>query len=540
MAAKSSRLFVPFGDLTPDGRLFRNEGLMRAMNVFPFADTYVPAPFWAAQTSALTGTIAGFHVHPSNGGWLGYIGNATKLYEFSGTTSNPWTVTDKTRSAGGNYSAAATTGWQGASFGDSVIMTNYTDDVQLLTSPSSSNFTKLAQSGGGSAGMDPKARFVFPVRNNLFLAYLNLGSGFDGLSSGDNPTVVAWSQTDNCRQYGSFNATPQLTGTGYQPLNYDLGYITGGVGGDYGIITLQRGIVRVDGPPFTFRPIVAGAGCAYPNSIVRFDSDVYLWGPAGPAVLRGGEGPLVSLTTNRMTRELTDLYGSDSENGFNYNAIAATVDTPQVSVAVDTATRTICWSYYSTYIGFDPAIQPTRVAIYDVDNDRFSTWTPEDRVDFLRSLPSAVGQGSWLPGRDLVAITGTLSGRFGKLLTSTMTDRACDFTRAYLQLNENAPTRITRVRPIYSSSASSTSVTITTKNRPYDVRNSKGPYSTVDSHGWVVTPGTEYGDFHRVDVTITGYSPTYTVVMGITLPVAGIEEMEGFELEFVSGGDYSA
>lgn len=537
----ADRIFVPFGELRPDGKLFNNDGLTRAEGVIPLAGNYSVAGLWSDQTGDLGEVPLGMHVHPTAGNsFRAYYGTQTKLKEVT-PGGGGWTVNDKSRTVGGAYTAVTTSGfygWQGASFGDAIVMTNGVDDPQLLTSPATANFVKLAQSGSGNPGMDPLAKFAWPVRNNLFLANLTLAAAFDGLPIGANPTVVAWSQTDNVRQYGSYNATPQLTGTGYQPLSYDLGNIIGGVGGEYALVALQQGWVRADGPPYTFRVLQRGSACRYPNSIVRFDSDVYFMGPAGPMKLPGGEGPAVPIGLGRVARQVTD---AASGFGSTY-AIYGSARPVYVSGAADSVTRSIIWAYTSTGASSVPA-NGNLLLIYSIDDDRFSFIEPQiyypstlsaAGAQFIGARPDNADPWSW--GRDLVAVVnynnGGLNGyRIGVPITGVAgVTLSTVMERAYQQLSPEATTRIQRVRPILSMADTSKSltfsVTIRSKNSPYADATTFGPFSTKDPMGWVVTPTTSFADFHQISISTTTEST--------------LLEMEGFEVEYVTGPAYGA
>lgn len=527
------RLFIPFNELMPDSREFNNQGMTQALGVAPIGDTYVPTGTWQAQTAALPSSSnispRGLHAHasPVSTGWYGYFAAKGSLYE-ANTTTVPWPITDKSRVAGGAYTTNID--WGLTSYGDSVIMTNYVDDPQLLTSPAAANFQKLAQSGGANPGMDPKARYVFPVRDNVFLANLFLASSFDGLAAGANPNVVAWSQTDNARQYGSFNVTPQLTGTGYQPLLYDLGAITGAVGGQYGLIALQRGWVRVDGPPYTFRPISEGIGCQCSNSIVRFDNDVYFWGPNGPMCFVGGEGPAIPIAQNKLTRTLTDaVFGGQYCAGFPSGA-----NPDFLSANADHVNRLVWWS-----IG-GPSINGGLTLIYAVDSEQFSFTTPVSEGDgrplmgisFLRLVPEQLA-AAWVPGRDLVGILSV--GQPGPVQFYLATAKSsafpvlCVLEKGYTQLDPELTTRILRVRPVYSlisPTTVTTQIDVLSKSRPFDVAAPQS-YTGMDTHGWITTPSTLFADFHRVKLTLSA-------IPGLVAEIAGIE------VEFMVGGVYSA
>jgi hypothetical protein len=532
-------IYVPYGELRSDFLFFGNDGLTRAENVVPVSGGYATLRTMGIRTSFIFPTLPlGFHAHPTAGNsWRGYTGTATALYEIDPSLA-AWSVTDKTRLVGGAYAASDVNpnyGWQGASFGDSIVMTDYIDDPQLLTSPAAGNFVKLAQSGGGNPGMDPKAKFAFGVRGNMFLANLNLAAallrpdGSTDLAAGAYPTSVCWSQTENLRQYGSFNATPQLTGTGYQPLNYDLGHITGGLGGDYALIAFQQGWARGDisAGGYIFRATVRGVGCNYPNSIVRFDEDCYFWGPTGPMVLRGGEGPAEPLARDRIMRALTD---ASLSLGYAPSTTARTQQT-KIGAAPDQAGRHIWFSWTGSTGG--------RILIYNVDDGRFSFIFPVGNDDtggsllYPRSHPESLTEG-WFPGRDIAGVFEFLAGgAFNSAVvdpTRGTGQTAALLARAFHQLEPEATTRVRRVRPIYSlvdpTEVTTVSVAVTSKNKPTDA-GTPITYTDRDTHGWVTTPGTFFADFHQIIPTISCSD-------------ANLREHEGLEIEYEVGPRYSA
>lgn len=541
-------VFVPFGDWVPDASEFQNEGLQECTGVAPFGDTYLPVSNWEIPGDNVPAAPKGAWVHPtiSGGeGYLTYVGTQTKLYEYS---SPGFVRTDKSRTVGGNYAATASrSGWQGASFGDAVIMTDLFDDPQLLTSPAAANFVKLATTAGGTAGsgMDPQARIVFPVRGNLFLAYLILPSALlrpDGtteLAAGTYPTHVCCSATDNVRAYGSSTATPNLIGTMLQPLNFDLGYITGGIGGQYGLVSCQRGWVRIDGPPYTFRPISDGAGCVYPNSIVRLGEDVYFFGPSGPMVLRGGDGRAVDISRGRVSRALLDRVMT--QVGFIPDSTSVHPSEPRMflSAAADAVNNLVWWNFIPSTVNTGPAF-PSTTLIYDATNDRFSLGgppnadgsAPDAGVHFLCQAPqSDAATRFFAPGRDLVGIyidqAGAASPAQPVQALSLSTIR---FSTDFRRFNDKKTTRIVSVRPIISqwdAQPIGASVYVTDKNKSYDVTAPTGPYTTLDTHGAIPTTGTTYSDFHKIRVIATPVSML-------------VREISGVEIKYMEGGVYSA
>lgn len=556
------RVFVPFGSLAPDDRQFGNEGLQQALNAVPVHGSYSIPANWKTKSPALASQPLGLHVHTAGESTVRvYYGDAAALYDCDALNliGTDFTITNKTRAVGGPYNTTAAggeNGWQGTSFGDAVVMTNYVDDPQLLTTPAAANFVKLAQSGGANPGMDPKAKFAFPVKGNLFLANLSLAApllnadGTTDLAAGTYPTHVCWSQSENIRQFGSFKATPQITGTGYQPLNYDMGHITGGAsgaGGQYGLIAFQWGWVRVDGPPYTFRPIAVGSGCRQPNSIVRYEQDTYYWGPQGPMVLRGGEGPPLAIGARRVIRTLID-----NRTLFNlgYSVIGVP---PRVEVAGyrDVANSLVLFSYTSNgrvTVGGYSQVNNMSV-VYNVDEDRFGflenrgigTFNANSGVRLIRSSPD-LGYGlailgiDWSPARDNVGVLvypsgGAAAYRLAVPDYETTVNVTSLWQKCFQQFDRDMTTRILWVRPVYSRGIATSTVTftvgVTSKNRPGDIAT-ETTYTAADEHGRITTPASVYADFHQVKVS------------ALCSDKNALMEMKGYEVEYATGGVSSA
>lgn len=547
------RTVVPLGEFAPDIGDFGNpSGRLRVCrNLAPVYTNYCPAPAWIFRTLALTGTARGLHALSTGPGtFLAFMGDDTDLYKITPTASYPWTMASATRTVGGAYNTAGAggeNGWQFTGFGRNEIATNYVDDAQLLL-PGAANFVKLVQSGAG-VGMDPKAKFVGPLRNNLFLANCNLPLLYDGLAAGAHPNLVVWSQTENIRQFGSFNADPQLIGSGYQEILNDFGDITGFLGGDdFAIVAQERAFVRIDGPPYQFRAIVTGTGTRFPNALRRFGDDIYGWGPGGLFVLRGGEGPIVYLGDGKLVRTLIDNATSFSLT----DSILPGIDVKAVSLAIDPTNRLLQCVITSrgrqSILGTD---QEGDLTIwYNIPEDRFSfadSWTTRviisepvlSGVLYLCNRPDTAE--SWVPGVNSLAVLrtiaadGSVTEAIGTpiLETEQTTKYFPRVRKPYIQLDPKLTTRILRVRPIYSSSVAlsvTSKVTLYSKNRPYDLPYMSGPYSTTDTHGSIVTPTSVFADYHSIDIEIGAGSEN----------TSNINQFSDIEVWFETGGEYAA
>lgn len=526
------RSFVPFGEYTPDLRYFANDGLVVAENVVPVYGDYLSSPAMERIVLVAGSAIAyGMHVDQRTG--RGFVGIGDRLYE----VLDDGTVTDRSRAAfyGGLPPSAGF--WRGCSYGDTVIMTDYTEPVQYLP-PAAVDFADMITST-----FAPRARHCFPLRQNLFLANCTLPGAYDGLSAGANPTLVAWSGNDTPRLFGSLNANPEIRGAGYQPLNFDIGDIaacTAGSDGDndYGIVAHSNGIVRVDGPPYTFRVIARNTGTLYPYGICSAGQDVYLWTAAGLGRLRGGSGPLELLGVGKFIRAITDnATGFSSHPSATVGLLDASEAAFCVSMAHDPTNDILFISYSENNNLYSRALLS-----YNIGEDRLTwfqlrhaTGTDPDQIMFLcagRQLPSA----SWAPGRDLRFISSIAlsdDNYYSKMVLGNSFG-ATTIQKGFMQLDPKHPQRFKRIRPVYAvtnaAAAEQVSLYIESTNKPYATPTVHGPYTALDTHGWIVTPDTVFADFHAPKFVIAANANSHKLV-----------EYQGFEYEVeVSDQVYAA
>lgn len=539
---------IPLGEFAPDAGEFGSvtNRLLTCRNLVPVYGNYCSSPSWDAVTSPLTAPALGLHaISTGPGTYLVYWGDQTALWRGIPVDPPPWSTLDVSRLVGGAYNTSGTgseNGWQFVAFGLDEIATNYIDDVQLLVS-GTANFVKLAQSGGGNPGMDPKAKFVGAVRNNLVLANCNLAALYDGLAAGAHPNLVAWSQTSNIRQFGSFNADPQLIGSGYQEILNDFGGITGFVSADdYGIVAQERAFVRMDGPPYQFRSIVTGAGTRFPNALRRFGDDVYGWGPGGPFVLRGGEGPIVYLGAGKLIRTLIDNTTTFSPA----DSILPGINRRNVSLSIDPTNRLLQYTLTSRGRGtvLGTAQEGNLTVWYNLDEERFSF--ADSSVALANALHGVLylcdrpdTGDPWMPGRTAVGVIqsvddlGSVISRIGTpFYTTSIFNQFPIIRKPYIQLDPELTTRVTRVRPIYASGSAvpvAVSASIAMKNRTYSTPIVAGPYTEKDSHGWVVCPTSPFGDFMQ---------PRLQIGAGLD-DITTVTQLESLEIEYVQGPRYA-
>lgn len=527
-------IFIPFGEFAPDRRYLGNEesGMLMAREVVPVYGSYIASPDTPSIATVVgSGTERGLHVHFQTGdGYVAVdVGANGRIFQ----VTEAGVVTD--RSIAALYTAGLET--YGCSFGTNVIMTNGTDPVQFRDGSGASLFANMIT----SAAFAPAGKFPFAFKNNLFLANLTLPAAYDTLPIGANPTVVAWSRNDDIRQFGSFNIDPQIIGAGYQPLNFDIGNITGAIGGtDYALVACSNGFVRIEGPPYTFSVVVDGCGCLYPYSLVRVREDVYFWGPAGLMRLPGGFGPVQSVGIGKFTRSLID-------NATGFSDMAWVNGGQIISGAYDAVNDIVVMAYRSA-LSTSGVVDPhTQTFLWhNVTENRSSVATmprydTNDKVSpihYLRTGKQAGVGSTWSPARDIRFLTNSADAapddvtyrQFGLGFIPLPLILHSGFKRFY----KDKVSRVVRVRPAYTLTDPAAvpgvwSVTIESVNRHSATPSGLGPYTTLDSHGWIVTPSTIFGDLHSIMLSISPASDVYKIA-----------EYRGFEVEVIPGGAYAA
>lgn len=525
--------FVPFGEFRPDAGMFRNGsgdtvGIASLSGLTPAYGDWLVAPKIQNATSQIGGGGApityGHHVHPSATGMYSFAGTTVKLWEYGSS------LTDVTRAAGPYNTPDTTSGWQGTTFGDTVIMTNYVDDPQVQLTRGAA-FDKLA-----SSVFDPKARFAFPIRNNLFLAHCNLAAIYDGLAAGAHPTLVAWSQSDAPRFYGSLRTDPQYVGSGYQEIGNDYGAIVGGIGGDFGIVFQRLGATRIDGPPYQFRDL-PGVICRFPNSVVRVGDDIYYWGPSGPTILAGGEGFPETLGHERVERSLTRL------GDLLWNNPAPI----HIGGWHDAVTGTVCWSY-TTSARSSSLVECDGVLTFNYRDDDFGFFRPAVtgfKQGFVFPRTATYLDGGFLSSRGIERrdISGSAVDKIAQLTVDStspsLQPSLATIQLPFLQLDANMVTRILRVRPIIRANFSnagdySEAVTIRSARSGFYLNavgfdNTYGPFSGRDASGWIAAPGTVNDVFHAIKLDLSVSKNGVAVA-------ALLDEFEGVEIDYVTGG----
>jgi hypothetical protein len=237
--------------------------------------------------------------------------------------------------------------WQFLQFGNYALATNGSDKVQYYDINASSYFGDLATTA-------PIAKYITAVRD--FVVCANIGAG-------TNPSRVQWSDIND--------PTDWTAGAASQSDSQDLpdgGDITGITGGEFGIVFLEKAIVRMSyiGSPlfFQFDTISRNVGCIEGGSIAQYGGVTYFLSDDGFYSCNG--------------QQITGIGSEKVDRYFFNNANIGDIDS--ISAAVDPERNLVIWDY-TTVSG------PRGLLIYNFETQK---WCEADTdVDYLSTLATS-------------------------------------------------------------------------------------------------------------------------------------------------------
>jgi hypothetical protein len=329
---------IPFNEWLPDQPAVA-QSMQDATNVVPIASGYAPFPLAVDYSNAASESLLTVGTGKFSSITELFAGSATKLYKFNSATLN----LDDVSKVGG-YNCLS---WDFEQFGDVLLAANGIDKIQAWTVDTSTAFADLAAAA-------PVAKYVAVIRDFVVAANLDLGV---------NPNKVQWSNIADETNWTS-GATSQ---SDYQ-LIPDGGNITGITGGEFGIIFLERSIVRMSyiGSPFFFQfdTISRNLGCKYGGSVTQYGQTSYFLSADGFYSCDGQSiVPIGNEKVDRYFYDNVDLNKAD-----------------KITVAIDPIRKLVVWNY--------PTVSNTRsLLIYNWQLQRWSQ--AETTVDYIASSASS-------------------------------------------------------------------------------------------------------------------------------------------------------
>lgn len=286
--------------------------LTEAKNVIPLSIGYGPFTSEVNLSGNASQNLLTAFSGQFSGATVLFAAGATKLYKFDSTDASLDDVSKLSSGSPINYTSTAM--WDFTQFGKVVIAANGQDKLQAWTTGTSGNFTDLAAAA-------PTASYVTVVRDFVVAA-----------KDATYPNRVFWSDINDETDW-----TPGTTSQSDTQDIADGGDIQGLTGGEFGLVFLERAIVRMTyiGSPlfFQFDTISRNLGCYEPRSIVQYGQMSYFLSDDGFYACDGQNvAPIGSEKVDRF------FFRDADPNAFD-----------KMSAAVDPINSLVIWSYQNTF-----------------------------------------------------------------------------------------------------------------------------------------------------------------------------------------------
>jgi hypothetical protein len=381
---------IAFKDWLPDQPSIL-DAVSEANNVIPLAVGYGPFKSAVDYSGNASENLTNVYATKVDNDVSVFAGGLTKLYKLD---SSDLSLDDVSKSGGytGTYR------WQFVQFGNYALAANGSEKIQYYDVNSSSLFADLAAAA-------PIAKYVTAVRD--FVVGANIGAG-------TYPTRVQWSDINDPTDWTPGAASQ----SDYQDIP-DGGDITGITGGEFGIVFLEKAIVRMSyiGSPlfFQFDTISRNIGCIEGGSIAQYGGITYFLSDDGFYSCDGQN--IIGIGAEKVDRY------------FYSNANIGDIDS--ISAAVDPERNLVIWNY--TTVSGNRAL-----LIYNYETKK---WCEADTdVDFLSTLATSgtsldaldsaynVSAGSFTVGKSYTIRTvgttdftliGAVANTVGVLFTAT-------------------------------------------------------------------------------------------------------------------------
>jgi hypothetical protein len=472
---------VTFGEWLPDQPGLVG-ALTKAENVYPKAVGYGPFPdavdYSAAASENLNNVVA---ATDTGGATKIFAGGATKLFLLD---SNDLSLDDVSATTTGYTSSDR---WRFTQFGNSLIAANGADTLQYWDLTTTvSTFVDL------DAGA-PNARFVTVVRDFV---------------------VTGWQPNDTSRvQWSGINdpttwSSSAVTQSDFQDIP-DGGEIRGITGGEFGLVLLERSIVRMSyvGTPlvFQFDNIARNLGCYESNSVIQWQGVTYFLADDGFYSCNGQQ---------------IDPIGAEKVNRFFFQDIQES-ELAQMSAAVDPERNLVMWGYLSNEDIY-------RILVYHVVTKRWSvvnttvnrvasSSTPSVTLEALDTysasidaLDTSLDSRIWLGGK--MTISGV---RADKIITFSGSPKTGTIETADLQ-TDGQSTMITMAKPLVDNGSASIAVASRLLLSEQPTFGSQTAASSENRVGI-----RSYGKYHRLQVSPSGANWSTAIGVDIEIQPAG-------------------
>jgi hypothetical protein len=448
--------------------------LTNAQNVFPKAVGYGAFPeeedYSLAASETLNSVTAGID---ASGNTKVIAGGSTKLFLLDSSDLSLNNV------SGTTYNS--TTRWKFVQFGDYLIAASGQDRLQYAELSSTISFQDLDASA-------PTASLVTVVRDFVVAGNTNTAGN-----------QVVWSGLNNPNTW----ANTAITQSDNQIIP-DGGEVRGITGGEFGLILLEKSIVRMSyvGSPiiFQFDNIARNLGCYESNSVAQWQGVTYWLADDGFYACNG---------------ESIEAIGAEKVNRFFFDTLQESV-IQTMSAAVDPFRALIIWGYPTidnNYRLLTYHIPTKRWAYVDTDVNGISEMaTPGITLEgldafsaSLDALQTSLDSRQWQGGKLLVA-----GVEADKIITFTGPSKAGLITSADLETGTNM-SMVTLVKPIVDNGSASVAV-----DSRFNLAEAVAFGAAIASDSENRVGFRSLGRYHRVQVNPSG---NWTTAIGFEVDI---------------------
>lgn len=466
---------INFAEWLPDQPSISG-ALVDVNNVVPLVQGYSPFPNAVDYSNAASENLNNVYAGKFSTVTQLFAGGATKLFKFNTATKNLSDV-----SKVGGYSGSDR--WSFAQFGDVLLAANNAEKIQAWTVNSSTAFADVNASA-------PICKYITVVRD--FVVAANISGA---------PNKVQWSDINDETDWTSGGASQ----SDYQIIS-DGGNIQGITGGEFGLVLLERGVIRMSyiGSPlfFQFDTISRGLGCTDGSTVAQYGQTTYFLSDDGFYSCDG-------INLKGIGTEKIDKW-------FFANCDLGQINT--CSTAVDPVRNIVVWNFPNVSGGRSLLIYNWQTdkwskAVTDVDyvsSVTTSGVTLEDLDAFglLDDLTTSLDSRLWVGGKLLFA-----GVRDNKIITFTGTNATGTLTTGDIEDGYNSI--VTLIRPQLENGSASVAVA---SRRELDDTITYGSTVAASSEGRCSVRSA--GRYHRITLTPTG-SWIYAIGMDVDFKPQG-------------------
>ena len=467
---------VTFGEWLPDQPGVVG-ALTTAKNCYPRAVGYGPFPEetnYSADASANLNNVVA--ARGTNGGTTIFASSNTKLFRLDAGDLSLDDVSATT------YTSS--TRWRFTQFGNKLIAGNEANTLQAYDLTTTSNFANLASDA-------PKAKFLTVVRDFVVTGYQTA-----------YPFRAQWSGINNETTWAASGTTQ----ADFQDIP-DGGNIQGITGGEFGLILLERSIVRMSyvGTPliFQFDNISRNLGCYEPNSVIQWQGITYFLSDDGFYACNGQQ--IENIGAEKVNRY---FFSTVRESNFD-----------DMSAAIDPTKNLVIWGYPCTDLTY-------RLLIYHIPTKRWSyadtgvnrvasSSTPSVTLEGLDTFSASIDaletpldSRVWLGGKlQFAGVSGA------KIITFSGASKTATIDTSDIGVDQNQ-SMITLVKPLVDNGSGSVAV------------DSRLVLSEQVSFPAVTAASSEnrvgvrsYGRYHRVRLQPSGNN--WSAAIGVDIEIQG-------------------